>query len=197
MINEVWRDVPGYDGVYKVSNYGRVITTGHPRGKTERKNKFLKQVSNSNGYLRVNLRTLNGELKRPFVHRLVAEAFVNKPEGCDVVNHLDFDPKNNSASNLEWTTQPENFEYSFRRGRFKRTAEWRRNLKKGLDEKMGKPVVGENLETGEKIYFKALNDVRGAGFQPSCVCNCCKGIRATHGGYKWRYNSRRSENESA
>ena len=187
MMAEVWRDIPGYAGIYKVSSQGRVLSTGHPRDKMGRKNLILKQTANSNGYLRVRLKSTDGKSRTEFVHRLVAGAFVEKVDGCDVVNHKDFNPLNNAASNLEWTTLDGNYQYSFARGRYERTAEWRSNLKRSLDVKMGRPVVGENLETGAKIYFDALNDVRNAGFQPSCVCNCCKGVRETHGGYKWRY----------
>lgn len=186
-MNEIWRDIPGYGGIYRVSNLGQVMSTAHPNDSRKRKNTLLKQMPNSKGYLRVRLIALNGAIKSAFVHRLVAEAFINKPSGCDIVNHLDFNPKNNKANNLEWVTRKGNYDYSAQRGRFDRTPEWLRKTKKSLDEKMGRPVIGESIETGEKVYFKALNDVRGAGFQPSCVCVCCKGRRAAHGGYIWRY----------
>jgi hypothetical protein len=73
-------------------------------------------------------------------------------------------------------------------GRSKRRPEWLENLHKAQEETYV-AVVGENIQTGEKIYFSKLNDVKKAGFQPSCVCYCCKGKRGItqHKGYRWKY----------
>jgi len=122
-----------------------------------------------------------------FVHRLVAQAFIENPQNLPVVNHLDFDYTNNRADNLEWTTLKGNVQYSLARGRFKRTKEWLEHLKKSLDIKVAKSVIGTNEATGETIFFKALNDCAKSGFQPSCVSNCCTGKRKRHLGFTWRF----------
>lgn len=188
-MTEQWRDIEGYDGIYKVSSLGRVLSTGHPRDTRGRKNFLMAQMKNSMGYYRVLLCAPNGEKRARFVHRLVAETFIPRPQGCDVVNHKDFNPTNNTVENLEWTTGKGNYEYSFERGRYVRTKEWKSRLKASLDNAMGTPVVGTSLVTGEKLFFSALNDVRNGGFQPSCVCNCCKGKLKQHKGYKWEYQN--------
>ena len=89
----------------------------------------------------------------------MAQAFVENPQNLPVVNHLDFDYTNNNADNLEWTTLKGNVQYSLVRGRFKRTEKWLKNLKKSLDIKMGKSVVGINETTGERFDREAYADI--------------------------------------
>jgi hypothetical protein len=176
---EIWKDIKGYEGFYQVSNLGNV--------RSVIKKKVLKPQPNSKGYLRVQLKA-NGVGHHFLVHRLVALHFVDNP--CEsknnIVNHLDCDFLNNSADNLEWTTLLGNTRHAIKCGRMKRTKEWLKHLRES-NERNGKSVVGTNIKTGETIYFACLNDCAKAGFQPSCVCNCCKGIRKTHKGYKWGY----------
>lgn len=174
---EQWKDIVGHEGRYEVSNLGRIRSF---RGN------ILKPIDNGKGYLYVYLK-YGGE-KKSYIHRLVAEAFVHNeaPEINKVVNHLDFNPKNNCADNLEWTTPNGNMFYSIRAGRYARTEKWLRNLRE-TNEKTGKSVIGTNIKTGEKIHFICLNDSLKSGFQPSCISNCCKGKRKTHKGYYWNY----------
>ena len=191
-MNEIWKDVKGYEQFYQISNLGNIKSKGRTvRSRNRfliRKGRILHPVPNSNGYLRIQLNA-NGVSKRMFIHRLVAEHFVPNPFGLDTVNHKDFNPKNNSADNLEWTTRNGNYQYSFQRGRFDRTYQWKQRLKITLDKRMGKPVIGIQVSTGKVLKLRALNDSKKYGFQPSCVCNCCKGIRKTHKGYRWKYAS--------
>lgn len=188
---EIWKPVNGYEGLYEVSNLGRVRSL--PRDVAQKngrvvhyRGRVLKSALNSHGYERVPLSDLSGHKKRLFVHRLVAAAFL-QPGAGDVVNHKDFDPRNNCVSNLEYTTLYGNYKYSEIRGRFKRTDQWRQHLATTLRRKFGKSIVGTNIVTGEEIRFPALNMCRDMGFQPSCVSNCCQGKRDTHAGYTWRY----------
>lgn len=190
-MEEVWATIPGSEGNYLVSNQGNVYAVSRLLMRKNgvvyyRSGCTIKPQPNSQGYLRVRL-TLNGEKRDVFVHRLVAEAFVENTSNGDCVNHKDFNPKNNAADNLEWVSHLENVRYSLDRGRYKRTSSWREHLKSTLAKRMGTPVIGRNIDTGEEVYFQTLNDVRTAGFQPSCVCNCCKGVRAAHKGFAWRY----------
>lgn len=188
---EVWKDIKGYEGLYQVSNLGNVRSLDRSvkraNGRLKKKGKLLKLTPNSSGYLRVLLKA-DGVGKYWFVHRLVALHFVDNPRESknNIVNHLDCNFLNNSVDNLEWTTPLGNARHAIKCGRMERTNEWLQHLRES-NEKNGKSVVGTNIKTGETIYFVCLNDCSKAGFQPSCVCNCCKGIRATHKGYKWRY----------
>jgi hypothetical protein len=188
---EVWKPIKDYEEFYEVSNYGRIRSKDRikkvPFGRSGiQKGKVIKLQLNSRGYVRVVLSNQFGK-KAFLVHRLVAAAFIENPDGLPVINHKDFNPLNNNADNLEWTTPLGNTRYSLDRGRFKRTPEWISKLKSSLDAKMGKPVIGTNINTGEIIFFNALNDCKKMGFQPSCVSNCCNGIRHHHLGFTWRF----------
>lgn len=189
---EVWKPIEGFEEFYEVSNLGRIRSKDRiqkvPLGRQGIvRGKILKIQPNSRGYLRAQLYNKRGEKKYFFVHRLVAQAFIENPQNLPVVNHLDFDYTNNKADNLEWTTLKGNMQYSLVRGRLKRTKEWLEHQKQALNRVMGKSVIGTNEITGETIFFKALNDCAKSGFQPSCVSNCCTGKRKHHLGFTWRF----------
>jgi hypothetical protein len=191
-MREIWVDVEGYENLYQISNYGNIKSKDRNKRNNDGvmllKARALKKHPNSRGYLRVALVNEHGEHKQVFVHRLVALHFVDNPnaEINNIVNHIDSDHTNNRADNLEWTTPRGNVEHAVRNGRMRHTAEWKQHLREAC-EKNGKSVVGVNIKTGETIHFVFLNDCRNKGFQPSCVCDCCKGKRQTHGGYRWQY----------
>ena len=105
MSEEVWRDVPGYEGLYMVSDMGNVLSLGGRKGSEPMK--VLRQSLMSSGYKKVCLRK-NGAAKNVSVHRMVAAAFVPNPNNKSEVNHKDGDKHNNMASNLEWVTKSEN-----------------------------------------------------------------------------------------
>lgn len=112
---EIWKSIPGFEGLYAISNMGQIKSLDRP-GKPGR---MLRHQTNSWGYHRVTLYR-DGSRQRLFVHRLVAEAFLPRIDGCNVINHLDFNVNNNAASNLEWTTPKGNTRYSRAAGRWKR-----------------------------------------------------------------------------
>lgn len=178
--------------MYVVSSHGRVASLNRTQkdknGRAVRyKGKMLIPQPNSSGYLRVRLKR-GGAEETVFVHRLVALHFVenHNPDCYSVVHHLDSDHLNNRADNLEWTTIGGNNKYAIESGQMVRTKEWLQHLRE-TNEKNGKSVIGTNIKTGETISFACLNDCKAAGFQPSCVCNCCQGTRKSHKGYTWRY----------
>lgn len=191
-LNELWHDIKGYEDRYVISSHGRVYSK--PRIEKDKngrcvyhKGGFLKLQPNSQGYMRVQLKC-NGDSRYHFVHRLVALHFVKNPspDEYNVVNHLDGDHLNNKAYNLEWTNIYGNNHHAINNGRMKRTEKWLHNLRVSK-ENNGKTVIGTNIATGEIIRFICLNDCKSAGFQPSCVCNCCQGKRKQHKGFAWRY----------
>lgn len=98
MLNEKWRSVKGYKGIYKVSNFGNVRRVG--------KNKNLKAWRTPKGYLKVGL-SRDAAVERRFVHRLVAEAFMDNPDNLPQINHIDGNKENNCVSNLRWCTYEE------------------------------------------------------------------------------------------
>lgn len=117
MIKEEWRDITGYEGLYQVSNLGRVKSLereiGHRYAGQTRTipEKIMNVCDNGNGYKTIHLRK-NGKRKVRYIHRLVAECFLPPIEGKNYINHKDYDITNNAADNLEWCTQKENVRYS-------------------------------------------------------------------------------------
>lgn len=117
MLKEIWRDVKGYGGIYQVSNFGNIRSldrrvVNHKGGTTRILHGIvMKPWDNGNGYL---VATLNCEGKRRncYIHRLVAETFLENHENKTFVNHKDYDTHNNRADNLEWCTQKENISHS-------------------------------------------------------------------------------------
>lgn len=192
-MNEVWKDIKGFEGIYQISNKGNVRSLSRKQKDKNGKlvtyrGKMLKPVPNSTGYLRVALRKPDTCNFR-FVHRLVAEHFVRNPNPAEyeVVNHLDNNFWNNDCSNLEWTTPLGNMQHAKKQGRLARTKEWLSNQRKAL-EKYDKPVIGYDPLTGKTfVEFNSIQEAGRNGYEASCVCDCCKGKRKTHRGLMWRY----------
>jgi hypothetical protein len=117
---EQWRPVAGLEDRYEVSDHGRVRSLPRitMRGNIPQRvrGKVIAQRQSAEGYGRVTLITPAGRIHKQ-VHRLVAEAFCDKPQGCDVVNHIDNCPGNNLATNLEWTTPLGNSRHMWGQGR--------------------------------------------------------------------------------
>jgi len=188
-MEEIWRDIKGYEGYYQISNKGRVKSL--PRERKAKNNfiskeKILKNQDNSQGYLRVELK-VNNKKQKFFVHRLVAEYFLYKPKECNIVNHLDCNPHNNDAENLEWTTLRGNSEYMQKLGRNKRTKKWIKRLTITQRKVKGRKVQAISTNGTRVLNFEAVNETKEYGFQPSCVSLCCNGKRLTHKGYVWRF----------
>ena len=102
-MKEDWKDVKGYEGLYQVSSMGNV--------KSLRRKRFIHQHDTSNGYMQVHL-WKGGKAEYLYVHRLVANAFINRKCAEDLhVNHKDENRKNNSSANLEWCTNKYNHAY--------------------------------------------------------------------------------------
>lgn len=119
---ENWKDIKGYEGLYQVSDCGRIKSLArdvfNPRGTVIRhmEEKILVQCIDNHGYGRVHL-YLNGKMKKIFVHRLVAMAFIENPENKPMINHKDENPLNNCVENLEWCDAKYNANYGTRNAR--------------------------------------------------------------------------------
>lgn len=112
-VKEVWKDIPGWEGLYQASTLGRIrrlpMDLVYSDGQRHHyPKKVYSPAVSGNGYKTVTFRRPGGEQQFFYVHRLVAETFLEKPGGCDTVNHLDADRTNNRVSNLEWTTDSGN-----------------------------------------------------------------------------------------
>ena len=103
-MTEIWKDIPDLKG-YQASNLGRI--------KSLRNNLILSQINNGNGYLYVTISNKN-KRKNYYVHRLVAKTFIKNFDETKVVNHKDYNKKNNCIDNLENVSQKENIRYSIK-----------------------------------------------------------------------------------
>lgn len=151
-MEEIWRDIVGYEHYYQVSNLGRIKTCDKllldaSSNTILIKGKLLKSVTVGK-YKGITLYK-NNVGKSTRTHRLVAEAFIPNPDNKPQVNHIDADKANNNLSNLEWVTISENIKHAFAMGLMNNFARKRHKFKKGGTSHNGKLVV--NLETG--IYY--------------------------------------------
>ena len=185
---EVWKDVKGYEGLYQVSNMGRVKSlerTVARRNGSKRtvRERILKPEIIHNGYLRVKLCDSSGKMKKFFVHRLVGEAFHENPENKPCVNHIDEDKTNNTASNLEWCTVKENLNHGTRN---KRRA-------KAKSKPVGQYTRDGNLI---KVWQSATEVQRQLGFAQGAICKVARGKQKTAYGYVWKYvEEKKKENK--
>lgn len=117
MDKEIWRSVLGYEGLYEVSNFGRIKSLDRyipqrNNSRALRKGKILSQSVIKGGYLRVPL-AKNKIHEMCLVHRIVAKAFIPNPQNFKEVNHIDGNKQNNCVNNLEWCSRSENVKHAF------------------------------------------------------------------------------------
>ena len=182
-MEEIWKDVEGYDGKYQVSNIGRVKSLWDRGVKRE---KILSLQNHDAGYLRIVL-SKDGIAKLYLVHRLVAEAFIDNPNNYEFVNHKDEDKKNNSVENLEWCTKSYNtiyylnkkperkIEYA-KRLRDKKTNELlSRYTKKNLAHTNTRSVVQKSLDGNIiEVFDNAIEAFKKTGITPRYITVACK-----------------------
>ena len=175
-MEEIWKDIDGYEGLYQISNLGNVKSLNYRNQGIER---ILTPKCNNAGRLWVEL-ARNGDRKPMLIHRLVAMAFIPNPNGYPQVNHMDENPKNNHVDNLEWCTALYNIQYSLQRHPAAHTKPITRNEPVIQYTKSGQPVrVWENL----------VSIRHETGWNDWHIEECCKGNRKTAKGYIWRYAS--------
>lgn len=114
-MEEIWKDIPGFEGLYQISNLGRVKSLPKMAGRRFQDEHMIALVDVSGGYVGVQLYK-NGKGKRYSLHRLVATSFIDNPENFPQVNHVDGNKKNNCVTNLEWCTAKENIRHAWDTG---------------------------------------------------------------------------------
>ncbi len=124
---EIWKDIYGYEGAYKVSNLGRIQSLL----RKNTKGKILNPAKNNRGYLRLGL-CFKGKIRYDSVHRLVAEAFIPNPKNLPEVNHIDGNKLNNRVENLEWVTKGENQIHAYKTGLRKITEKQRQASRENI-----------------------------------------------------------------
>lgn len=180
-MQEIWKDIKDYEGLYQVSNLGRIKSLERKVKNTKSsyriiKEKILSCGKSSNGYCYIIL--CKKQNRKPFrIHRLVAEAFIPNPNNYLEVNHKDENKLNNKADNLEWCNHKYNINYG--------------NLIKKNAKKHKKKVM---QYTKNNVFIKEYSSLKEAsnkiGINSSSIIRCCKGKQKTCGGYIWRYMER-------
>lgn len=112
---EMWKDIEGFEGLYQVSNLGRVKSLSRKCGTCYKKESIRKLSNSKDGYLKIRL-VGKGKDITTRVHRLVATAFIPNLNNKDTVNHIDGNKHNNAVSNLEWATRTEQLKHAYRLG---------------------------------------------------------------------------------
>jgi len=107
-MGEIWKNIPGYEGLYQASNFGKI------RGLRKTKYRIFRNKINSKGYFNIRLRDKNNKRYGYLVHRLIALTFIPNPNNKAQVNHIDGNKTNNEISNLEWVTPKENMIHCYK-----------------------------------------------------------------------------------
>ena len=174
--SEVWKDVAGYEGVYKVSDKGNVRSVDRVDSRGRKRDGItLKPRYDKDGYFRVALYK-NGKEKSKTIHRLVLEAFVPNLNNYPDVNHRDEDKTNNELSNLEWCTREQNVNHGTRN--------------KKISQKLSKRVRAVNIETGEVLTFNSTHEAGRKGYGQGNVAKSCRGVYCggnLYKGHRWCY----------
>lgn len=187
-MEEIWKDIKDYEGLYQVSNLGRV--------KSLRYDRIMKLRTDYRGYLDV-LISVKSKTKRYKVHRLVAEAFIPNPNNLPQVNHIDENKQNNNLTNLEWCTNEYNNHYGTV---YKRRIKTRiKNMEEGYNKSRRTKQSNYNLWTSRAIsqfslnkeFIKSYESMKDASkslhIASQNISECCRGKRKTAGGYIWKY----------
>lgn len=178
--NEIWKDVPRYEGYYQVSNYGRIKSLPRIIVYSDGRKYFydgvlLKQKHDHGGYCAVEL-TKNSNLETFKVHRLVATVFIPNPNNLPQINHKDENKDNNCVNNLEWCDAAYNNSYGTKIERCVKNLKTKR------------PVIFTKIASGEQYYFSSIIEgVRTLELDLRTVQRCLKKEHKSTKGYTVEY----------
>lgn len=182
---EEWKDIPGYEGHYQANPNGEIRSvTKHVGSKSgsiaTKHGKVLTQTTINKGYKQVHL-SKNGTAKNESVHRLIASTFIDNPNGYPCINHIDENPGNNLADNLEWCSYKYNNDYGTRKEKYHKSR---------INGKMSKAILQYDLNGNLIAEYPSCAEInRSLGFDQSHVISVAKGKPRynTAYGYVWRY----------
>lgn len=169
-MQEIWKDIKGYESLYQVSNTGKV--------KSVKRDIILSPSANHKGYLHVGLCN-NGIHKTIRIHRLVAEAFIPNPENKEQVNHINGIKTDNNVNNLEWCTNGENQKHAF---------SLRLQTNVGNNNPRARKINQYDLRGNFIKSWNSIYDIeRILNFSRSSIWRCCTNKYKQSHGYVWRY----------
>jgi len=187
---EIWKDIEGYEGIYQVSNCGRIkglqrFASRKSGGSVSVKETIRKQGNNGHGYAFVPLSS-GGVVRNYYVHRLVATAFIPNPERKNTVNHISGIKADNRVENLEWATQSENSQHGFDTGLIVQN--------RGKDNPGSRPVL-QFASNGELVaeYVSLQDAFEKTGIHSQNIGCACTGKYMQSGGFTWKYKEAKYE----
>lgn len=188
-MEEIWKDIKEYENLYMISSYGRIKSVDkYDRLGRFWKGKILILYKHSNGYLSVGL-TKGGKTKKYWIHRLVAETFLDNPNNLPCVNHKDENPLNNNVSNLEFCTYEYNNNYGTRNKRLSDSLKGHsvsEETRKKMSKIKNKTILQFNKDGDFIKEWKSVNEAEETlGIWH--ISSCATGKRETAGGFKWSY----------
>lgn len=166
-MNEEWRDVPGFEGLYKISSFGNLMTERRQGTKGG-----IAKCYDGGKYISYPL-CKGGKYYPSQIHRLVALAFIPNPQNLPCVNHKDENPKNNRADNLEWCSYSYNNNYGTARERSAKSR-W-------------KPCIGTWPDGSTKTYNSCTLASKDTGISQGNIWGACNGLWRHAGGVEWKY----------
>jgi hypothetical protein len=172
---EVFKRIKGFDNYYEVSNLGNVRRLGSIKN--------LKAINNGKDYLGVCL-SINGKIKRFYIHRLVAIAFLNNKENKEEVNHINGVRTDNRLINLEWVTRSENHYHRYKVLKQRGTNFGKTGALNWSSKKVYKLDLNNNIL---QEYPAVMEAMRITGINEASIRSCIYGKQKTAGGFKWEY----------
>lgn len=165
LTKEIWKDIPGYEGLYKISSFGYIMSI--------RRKKLIKNYKRKDGYIQVRL-TKSKKVKNFLLHRLVAVTFIENINNYEFINHKDGNKENNCINNLEWCDRSYNILHAYDNGLIKK-----RKKVKQYDK-------NNNLLN---TYASIMEASKETNIDRAHISTCCKGKKCykSAGGYIWRY----------
>ena len=171
-MEEIWKDIEGFESIYQVSNHGRVRSLDRLDNLGKRIKGIIRKISKQSSGHNYVLLSKNGKPKRESVHRLVGNAFIPNPNNLPYMNHKDENPDNNRVENLEWCTVLYNNTYN--------------NRHKKIGQKLSIPIYVLDGECD--YYFESTKKASDFfGLHTGHVAECLKGRAKTHKGFKYEY----------
>lgn len=186
---EVWRDIHGYEGLYKVSDLGRIKSLEKQKGKFFKNSTIMKLSLDKDGYCKVGL-SKESKCVSKTVHRLVAFEFIPNPENKKFVNHKKGIKIDNRAIELEWVTQSENEKHAHKIGLKKVSLTGIGRL--GVLHKKSKSVNQYDLNGVFIKNWESMNTIllNNNKISTSLISRCCKNENKTAYGFKWKYKNK-------